>query len=135
MGCYLLKHANNHFDTRETPHHDTIFNHRIDRLPFRYISQIPSLCLCRVCARMCLCASARTRACVCVDTSVYIYICTSELKSPKIYHMSGTFNKHSSLAIFDEHLVRQTNQGLPKILPQYPLETNSIDSDLNLAIE
>ena len=37
--------------------------------------------------------------------------------------MSGTFNKHSSLAIFDEHLVRQTNQGLPTILPQYPLET------------
>ena len=37
--------------------------------------------------------------------------------------MSGTFNKHLSLAIFDKHLVRQTNQGWPKILPQYPLET------------
>ena len=34
------------------------------------------------------------------------------------HHMSGTFNKHSSLAIFDKHLVRQTNQGWPKILPQ-----------------
>ena len=26
-------------------------------------------------------------------------------------------------AIFDEHLVRQTNQVLRKMLPQYPLET------------
>ena len=37
--------------------------------------------------------------------------------------MSGTLNKHSSLEIFDEHLVWQTNQGLSKILPQYPFET------------
>ena len=37
--------------------------------------------------------------------------------------MIGTFNKHSSLAISDKHLVRQTNQGWPKMLPQYPPET------------
>ena len=100
-----------------------IFNHHIDRLPYRYVLQIPSLCLCRVCARThvpaCVCV------CVCVDTSMHIYaqVSSSLLGYVKIYHMSGTFNKHSSLAIFDEHLVRQTNQGLPKILPQYPLET------------
>ena len=115
MGCNLLKHAYNHIDTHETQHHDMIFNHHIDRLPYRYVSQISSLCLCRVCA------------CTCLRMCVYEYICvyirTSLLKYVKIYHMSGTFNKHSSLTIFDEHLVRQTNQGLPKILPQYPLET------------
>ena len=48
----------------------------IDRLPYRYVSQISSLCLCRVCACTCLCM------CVCVDTSVYIR--TSEFKSPKV---------------------------------------------------
>ena len=108
MGCNLFKHAYNHFDTHETQHHDTIFNHHIDRMPYRYVSQISSLCLCRVSARACL------RMCVCVDTSVHTYIHTSEFKSPKVcqdipHHMSGTFNKHSSLAIFDEHLVRQTD--------------------------
>ena len=104
MGCNLLKHAYNHFDTHETPHHDTIFNHCIDRLPYQYVSQIPSLCLCRVCTRTCL------RMCVC-GTSVYIYaqVSLSLLKYVKIYLMSGTFNKHSSLAIFDEHLGKQTN--------------------------
>ena len=121
MGCNLLKHAYNHFDTHETQYHDMIFNHRIDRLPYRYVLQISSLCLCRVCARTCL----RVCVCVCVNTSVYIYaqVSSSLLKYVKIYHMSGTFNKHSSLAIFDKHLVKQTNQGWPKILPQYPLET------------
>ena len=79
------------------------------------------VCACAVYAHAhaCICV------CVCVDTSAYIYaqVSSSLLKYVKIYHISGTFNKHSSLAIFDEHLVRQTNQGLPKILPQYPLET------------
>ena len=53
---------------------------------------------------------------------VYIYaqVSLSLLEYIKINHMSDAFNKHSGLAIFDEHLVRQTNQGLPKILPQYP---------------
>ena len=62
---------------------------------------------------------------VCVHTSVYInaQVSSSLLEYVKIYQNSGTFNKHSSLANFDEHLVGQTNQGLPKILPQYPLET------------
>ena len=73
------------------------------------------LCACAVYAHAC--------ACICVCGCVCVYICTSEFKSPKISHGSGTFNKHSSLAIFDEHLVWQTNQGLPKILPQLTLET------------
>ena len=62
---------------------------------------------------------------VCVDTSAYIYalVSSSLLKYVKIYNRSGTFNKHSSWAIFDEHLVNQTNQGLPKILSQYLFET------------
>ena len=69
------------------------------------------LCACTVYVHMC--------------APVYIYAQGSSnlLEYVKIYHMSDTFNKHSSLAIFDEHLVRQTNQGLPKILPQYPPET------------
>ena len=116
MGC--LKHAYNHFNTHETLHHDTIFNHRIDRLPYRYVSQIPSLCLCYVCACTCL-----HNVCVCVDTIVYIYTQVTRVCQDIPHHMSGTFNKHSSLAIYDKHLVRQTNQGWPKILPQYPLET------------
>ena len=57
----------NHFDTHEAQHHDTIFNHRIDILPHQYVLQIPTLCLCRVCAR--------ARVCVCVDTSVWIRLC------------------------------------------------------------
>ena len=99
-------------------HHDTIFNHCIDILPYQYVLQIPTLCLCHVCAHMCM------HMCVCVDTSVYIYaqVSSSLLEYVKIYHKSDTFNKHSSLAIFDEHLVRQSNQGLPKIFLQYSLE-------------
>ena len=77
------------------------------------------VCACAVYAH-CTCL----RMCVCLDTSVYIYaqVSSSLLKYVKDipHRMSGTFNKHSSLAIFDEHLGRQTNQGLPKILPQYP---------------
>ena len=77
---------------------------------------------------VCACAlyaHASECVCVCVDISVYIYaqVSSSLLEYVKIYHISGTFNKHSSYAIFDEHLVRQTNQGSPKILTHYPLET------------
>ena len=96
MGCNILKHAYNRFDTHETPHHDTIFNHRNDRLPNRYVSQIPSLSLCHVCARTCL------HVCVCVDTFVYIYTQVTRVCQDIPHHMSGTFNKHSSLAIFDK---------------------------------
>ena len=66
------------------------------------------LCACAVYARACIC--------VCVDTSVYIYtqVSSSLLEYVKIYHTSGTFNKHSSLAIFDKHLVGQTNQNIAK---------------------
>ena len=70
-----------------------------------------------MCLRMCVCGY------VCVYIRIYAQVSSDLLEYVKIYHMSGTFNKYSSLAIFDEHLVRLTNQGLPKILPQYPLET------------
>ena len=105
--------------THEAQHHDTIFNHSIDILPYRYALQIPALCLCRVCACTCM------RVCVCGYVCVYIYaqVSSSLLEYVKIYHSRGTFHKHSSLAIFDVYLVRQINQGLPKVLPQYPLET------------
>ena len=71
---------------------------------------------------VCACAMyVHTHACVCVcvDTSVYIY---AQMSSSLLEYVKK-FNKHSSLAIFDEHLVRQTNQGWPKILAQCPLET------------
>ena len=35
---------------------------------------------------------------------------SSLLEYVKINHISGTFTNYSSLAIFDEHLVRQTKQ-------------------------
>ena len=42
MGYNLLRHASlslcNHFDTHEAQHHDTIFNYRIDLLPYQYVS-------------------------------------------------------------------------------------------------
>ena len=60
MGCNLLKHAYNHFDTHETSHHDTIFNHRIDILPYRYVSQIPSPCM-RACMCVCVCVCVKIR--------------------------------------------------------------------------
>ena len=56
MGYNLLRHASLslyiyiyiyiyiHFDTHEAQYHDTIFNHRIEILPYRYVSQIPTLC-------------------------------------------------------------------------------------------
>ena len=61
--------------------------------------------------------------CVWICLCIYVYTQVTRVCQDIPHHMSGTFNKHSSLAIFDEHLVRQTNQGSPKILPQYPLET------------
>ena len=68
-------------------------------------------------------AHVRACICVCVDTFVYIYTQVTRVCQDIPHHMSGTFNKNSSLAIFDKYLVRKTNQGWPKILPQYPLET------------
>ena len=57
-----------------------------------------------------------------MDMFVYIYTQVTSVCQDIPHHMSGTFNKHSSLAFFDKHLVRQTNQGWPKTLSQYPLE-------------
>ena len=37
LPVFTLTVTYNHFDTHETPHHDMIFNHCIDRLPYRYI--------------------------------------------------------------------------------------------------
>ena len=72
--------------------------------------------------RSLLCACAMY-AHTCASVYIYPQMSSSLLEYVKIHHRSDTFSKHSSLVIFDEHLVRQTNQGLPKILPQYPLET------------
>ena len=73
-------------------------------MPYRYVSQIPHACA-HACIRMCVFVCAQ------VNLSVLEYV--------KIYHRNG---KHPSMAIFDKHLVGQTNQGLPTILEQYPLE-------------
>ena len=62
----FLRHASlslcNHFDTHKAQHHDTVFNHHIDTLPHQYVLQIPTLCLCCVCA--CTRACVYVRACV-----------------------------------------------------------------------
>ena len=68
--------------------------------------------LVRVCVPACVCV------CVCQDTFVNICTQVTRVCQDIPHHMSVTFNKYSSLAIFDKHLVRQTNQGWPKILPQ-----------------
>ena len=86
MGSNLLKHAYNHFDTHETPHHDTIFNHRIDRLPNRYVQYHRSL----VCA-CAMYAHPRAYICVCVDTFVYIYTQVALICQDIPHHMNGTF--------------------------------------------
>ena len=56
----------------------------------------------RACVYVCMCV----RVCVCVCVRVCVCVV-------KIYCSSGTFDTHSSLAIFDEHFVWQINQGLP----------------------
>ena len=105
MGGNLLRHASlslyNHFDTHEVQHHDTIFNHRIDILPYRYVSQTPSLCLCRVCARTYM------RMCVCV----WICLCTNEFRSLRVCQNTPQewyvhLTNIQVWVIFDEHLVR-----------------------------
>ena len=51
---------------------------------------------------------------VCVHTSVYVYAQVSSSRVRMSRYATGvvrTFNKHSSLAIFNEHLVRQAYQG------------------------
>ena len=64
---------------------------------------------------MCVCVCV----CVCVHMSVYIQ---AHVSSSVLYRSNVTFDTHSSLVIFDEHLVWQINQGLLKILPQCPVE-------------
>ena len=79
---------------------------------YQYVSQIPT----RVCANyvpLCVCVHVCVCLCVCVCVCVYTYVCvyihTCEFKYPieyvKIYRSSSTFDTHSSLVIFDEHLV------------------------------
>ena len=66
------------------------------------------VCVC-LCVRVCECACVRVcGVCgVCVDMFLYMraQVSSSHLVYVKIYHMSGTFNNHSSLEVFDEHLV------------------------------
>ena len=79
------------------------------------------LCVCvcvRVCAHacvhvyVCVCVCMFVRVCVC--TYVCVYLCTCEFMCPiecvKIYRSSGTFDTHSSLTFFDEHLVWLINK-------------------------
>ena len=73
-------------------------NMKLSLYRYRYVSQIPThVCVCHLCAfvRMCACA------CVCIRS--FEFECPIEYV--KIYCSSGTFDTHSSLAIFDEHLV------------------------------
>ena len=116
MSCNLLKHAYNHFNTHE---HRIIIQYSITVFIDCHIDVYcrSQVCACSVYAHTHACV------CVCVDTFMYIYTQVTRVCQDIPHHISGTFKKHSSLAIFDEHLVRQTNQGWPKILPQYPLET------------
>ena len=54
---------------------------------------------------VCACAMyahAHASMCVCVDTFVYIYKQVTRVCQDIPHHMSGTFNKPSSLAIFDK---------------------------------
>ena len=61
---------------------------------YQYVSQIPTR-VSAIYVPLCVCARVCIRTC--------------EFKCPieyvKIYRSSGTFDTHSSLAIFDEHLV------------------------------
>ena len=40
------------FDTHKAQHHDAIFHHHIDIMPYHYVSQIPT-----VCVRVCMCVT------------------------------------------------------------------------------
>ena len=82
MGCNLLRHTYNHFNTHEAQYHDTIFNPRIDILPYQYVSQIP--CAVYAHARACICVCVWIRLCM-----LYAQVSSSLLEYVKIYHMSG----------------------------------------------
>ena len=86
------------FDSIGAQYHDM----KLSLYRYQYVSQIPTH-VCAIYVPLCACVLVRTPACVCV------YICTCEFKCPleyvKIYRSSGTIDTHSSLAIFDEHLV------------------------------
>ena len=90
MGCNLLNHAYNHFNT-----HEMIRN----SITILIDCHINMYCRSLVCA----CAVyAHARACimfVCVDTFVYIYTQVTRVCQDIPHHMSDTFTKHSSLAI------------------------------------
>ena len=75
----------------------TVLRHETITVSISICITDPYSCECHLCAFVRMCASAR----VCIRTC--------EFKCPieyvKIYRSSGTFDTHSSLAIFDEHLV------------------------------
>ena len=80
MGCNLLRHASlslyNHLDTHKAQHYDTIFNHRIDI----YIAI--SICIADPYSVLVPCMRMHVRAYVC--GYVFVYIRTSEFKSPRV---------------------------------------------------
>ena len=98
------------FDSLGAQYHDM----KLSLYRYRYVSQIPTR-VCAICVPLCacvlVCACVCVRACVrvCVCTYICVYMHTCEFKCPieyvKIYCSSGTFDTHSSLAIFDKHLV------------------------------
>ena len=68
------------------------------------------VCMCIVSVFVCVCACVRVpvRACACVGVCArsqdiqqewYIQLCVVCVHEVKVYHRSGTFNGHSSLAI------------------------------------
>ena len=87
-----------------------------------YRRSLLSMCAFYVCTCLCVCACVRTCVCVCMynimSTYIHTQVSLSVLKCVKIHRRSDIFDKNLSLAIFDELLVRQINQGLPKILLQ-----------------
>ena len=102
------------FDSLGAQYHDI----KLSLYQYRYVSQIPT-CVCANYVPLCICVLVHACVCVCVYVCVYVCVCvcvcvcvyirTCEFKCPieyvKIYRISGTFDTHSSLVIFDEHLV------------------------------
>ena len=83
------------FDSIGAQYHDM----KLSLYRYRYVSQIPTH-VCAIYVPLCTCVLVRVCVCVCIRTCEFKY----PIKYVKIYHSSGTFDTHSSLAIFDKHL-------------------------------
>ena len=66
-------------------------------------THVPAYVCVSVCVCVCVCVCLSVCVCVCVDMFVNIYTQVTRVCQDIPHHMSGTFNKHSSLAIFDKH--------------------------------